>query len=83
MKLSRYFFTIKMQVAQQNISRTKLSLCFFILKMPWPKLSRYVFTVGKLSRHYVNRYLKKIASSFSTGVGEQICVERTGATARV
>ena len=67
MKLSRYFFTIETQVKPQNISRAKLSRYVFTAKMLWPKLSRCDFTIGKLSRHGVNRYLKKIATSLSTG----------------
>ena len=67
MKLSRYFFTIETQVKPQNISRAKLSRYVFTAKMLWPKLSRYVFIDGKLSRHIVNRYLKKLATSLSTG----------------
>ena len=58
------FFTVETQVKPQNISRAKLSRYVFTAKMPWPKLSRYVFIDGKLSRCIVNRYLKKVATAF-------------------
>ena len=67
MKLSRYFLSVETQVKPENISRAKLSRYVFTAKMLWPKLSRYFFTLGKLSRHDVNRYLKKVATSLSTG----------------